>query len=67
MKPSVGRIVHVKHSPNIFHPAIVTEVMNETTINCTVFAPGASHTSPMSSVKQGEEIGNWNWPARLEA
>ena len=69
MKPSIGRIVHYTGIENDDQTpsclaAIITRVINETTVNLTVFTPFTTYT--VSKVYQGDGIGSWHWPERVE-
>lgn len=63
--PTIGRIVLVKcdsnyvdGNPEIF-PAIITCVHNKEMINVAVFKHFT--TEHLTSIHQGEEIGQWDW------
>jgi hypothetical protein len=72
MKPSIGRIVHYKNTDTEKEfpptaelvPAIITGVHSYTCVSLTVFRH--SWTDYKSSVVQGPEQGQWDWPARVD-
>ncbi len=64
MSPTLGRIVHYHTHLGITVAAIVTQVLDNETINLTMFAPMGA-TEGRLSVKQGDEPGCWNWPPRV--
>jgi hypothetical protein len=73
MKPSLGRIVLFRsHDSNgaSEHPAMITRVWSDTTVNLTVF-PDNSLPFAITSVglnedmKQGEQHRAWRWPPRV--
>ena len=43
-------------------PAIIVAVWSDTTINAQVFVDGHTSTMWKTSINQGDEIGQWNWP-----
>lgn len=67
MKPSIGRIVHVKDSRGVVCAAIITEVHSDDCVNVTVFHPnGPSYN--VTSVIFAEELvdkNQWSWPPRV--
>lgn len=62
-KPSVGRVVHYKQGETTL-AAIITKVWNDTCVNIAFFTEGGS-CSPMTSVVQGTDAGQWSWPPRV--
>jgi hypothetical protein len=66
-KPTVGRIVHYhQRTPaGEIAPAIVTNVLDDTTVNLTVFGDHGN-TQAQTSVALGTEPGTWAWPTRSE-
>lgn len=72
-KLTVGRIVHyqvasvddanIKHNHVELLPAVVVRVWSETTVNLKVLTDGPVDVWK-TSIVQGDEPGQWNWPAR---
>lgn len=77
-KPSIGRVViyntteedkkEMEFTPNCNVqeklPACIVAVSNETKVNLTVVCDGELGLWK-TSVKQGDEPGQWNWPPRV--
>lgn len=76
MKPSVGRIVHVKLSAQCAHdiggnaregdiaPAIVTAAFTEICINARILGDGPGAPLWATSLVMGDGPGQWLWPER---
>ena len=71
MRPSLGRIVHYRH-PNIgSRAAIITRVLDEDTVELTVFytlddgPPGFNSVGQFEAVQQGDQPGQWCEPPRV--
>lgn len=62
MKPSVGRIVHLRQGDATL-AAVVSKVWSDTTVNLAFFTEDGS-CSPRTSVIFGTEDGRWSWPPR---
>lgn len=66
IKPTVGRMVYYKTRgsadnayPSMDSAAIITRVINDTTINLVFFSDtGSRHEL---SVEQGQNAGQWDW------
>lgn len=58
-KPSIGRIVNFNVLHNIVFPAIIVRVHNETCVDLEVFGLSSKQ---QTSIVQGKEYGQWNWP-----
>ena len=63
-RPSIGRIVLFRKAGDTL-PAIITQVWSQTLVNLTVFTDGGP-TEPYSSVEQGDDERQWNWPPRVQ-
>jgi hypothetical protein len=69
-KPSVGRIVlysRLDSNGRTEHPAIITNVFSDTTVNVTVFPDVAPMSQSRTSVVYNDTPGNhtWRWPPRV--
>ena len=62
-KPSIGRIVHF-NSADGPKAAIIVKVWSNTTVNLRVF-PDANDNQYETSVVQGKELRNWDWPVQV--
>jgi hypothetical protein len=62
MKPTIGRIVHIRIS-DVLQPAIVVKVWNDTCLNVVSWNEGGTQTFHSSTI-QGDSNGQWRWPAR---
>lgn len=67
MKPSIGRIVHLRaqHHADVYSPAIVTQVHDDADgrVNLTVF-PDCGSPFFATNVKHGDGGMQWIWPPR---
>jgi hypothetical protein len=75
MKPSIGRIVihrGILSNGTLLHPAIITRVWTDETVNLTVFPDfGPPSLQPSQTLiadpNDGDETGfGWYWPPRVE-
>lgn len=76
MKPTVGRIVIFKQGSaeqprngQIEHPAIITHVFNDTTVNLQVFFDGGPVSAATSVPYENTAdpiSASWSWPPRVE-
>lgn len=62
MEPTPGRIVHYKAENEEIYPAMILKVWSPTCVNLEVF--GQAPNKFPTSVSQGENIFNWQWPQR---
>lgn len=74
MKPTIGRIViynttaeqqiEFSHNGNSSKklPAIITAVFNDTQVNLKVIVDGMAHDYWVTTVDQGDNERQWNWP-----
>lgn len=60
--PSIGRIVIYHGHDGRDHPAVILDVLSGEAVNLTAFGPGAID---YLSVRRGDGIGEWQWPARV--
>ena len=64
--PTVGRVVHYHcEDTGQINPAIITRVWSPETVNLQIFADSAGMVF-RSSVVQGDEKGQWQWPPRVK-
>jgi hypothetical protein len=75
MKPTLGRIVifnvpdYIKNGINGNKqdklPAIIVAVWSETTVNLKIITDGQNDIW-VTSVSQGDNVNQWNWPVKEE-
>lgn len=70
MAPTIGRIVHLRVAPDgdveaPFAPAVIVRVWSDTCVNLRVFMDDNETPALVTSVVEGDELGDWRWPPRV--
>lgn len=74
MTPSIGRIVHYKHTSGQVCPALIISVKDNRNCALQIFRENESYVNPDTPFDNGERAdgenidskpGTWSWPPRV--
>lgn len=69
MKPSIGRIVHYKHTSGQVCPALIISVKENDVCALQIFREYESYVNPETTFFDGNSVdapfGTWFWPPRV--